>query len=214
MDVVERLGELLREAGFAGERHFALAGMPGGVPPADVSGRARSSRGRPAGYLARAVPKRRDCGLRRCRAGDPPAQGRGARAGRSDRERRRRGACADEAVGHRRLDRRGRPGTRRLPNRELRRKSVRRERQHCRSHGSPRGRSCARSRHRVGRPGAARRATRRPRGGRGRQPPRPLPRRHQLSASIVSTTSPGYRATGSSRSAASASISWSPTPPS
>jgi SAM-dependent methyltransferase len=36
VDVVERLGELLREAGFAGERHFALAGMPGGVPPADV----------------------------------------------------------------------------------------------------------------------------------------------------------------------------------
>jgi SAM-dependent methyltransferase len=36
VDVVERLGELLREAGFAGERHSALAGMPGGVPPADV----------------------------------------------------------------------------------------------------------------------------------------------------------------------------------
>jgi methylase of polypeptide subunit release factors len=36
VDVVERLGELLREAGFAGERHSALAGMPGGAPPADV----------------------------------------------------------------------------------------------------------------------------------------------------------------------------------
>ena len=34
MDVVERLGELLREAGFAGERHSALGGLPGGVPPA------------------------------------------------------------------------------------------------------------------------------------------------------------------------------------
>jgi methylase of polypeptide subunit release factors len=34
--VVERLGELLREAGFAGERHSTLARMPGGVPPAEV----------------------------------------------------------------------------------------------------------------------------------------------------------------------------------
>ena len=36
MEVVERLGELLREAGFTGERHSALAGLPGGVPPPEV----------------------------------------------------------------------------------------------------------------------------------------------------------------------------------
>ena len=36
MDVVEQLGELLREAGFAGERSSVLAGMPGGVPPPEV----------------------------------------------------------------------------------------------------------------------------------------------------------------------------------
>jgi hypothetical protein len=33
---VERLGELLRDAGFGRDRHFALMGMPGGVPPATV----------------------------------------------------------------------------------------------------------------------------------------------------------------------------------
>jgi SAM-dependent methyltransferase len=36
VDVVEQLGELLREAGFAGERHTGLAQMPGGVPPTEV----------------------------------------------------------------------------------------------------------------------------------------------------------------------------------
>jgi hypothetical protein len=33
---VERLGELLRDAGLGRERHFALMGMPGGIPPAPV----------------------------------------------------------------------------------------------------------------------------------------------------------------------------------
>jgi methylase of polypeptide subunit release factors len=33
-NVVGRLGEVLREAGFGRERHFALMGRPGGVPPA------------------------------------------------------------------------------------------------------------------------------------------------------------------------------------
>jgi len=35
-DAVERLGELLRDAGFGRERHFALMGIPGGVPPAEA----------------------------------------------------------------------------------------------------------------------------------------------------------------------------------
>jgi hypothetical protein len=35
-DTVERLGESLREAGFGRERHFALMGTPGGIPPAEA----------------------------------------------------------------------------------------------------------------------------------------------------------------------------------
>jgi len=35
-DAVERLGELLREAGYGRERHFALIGTPGGLPPAEA----------------------------------------------------------------------------------------------------------------------------------------------------------------------------------
>jgi SAM-dependent methyltransferase len=36
VDVVEQLGQLLRAAGYARERHSALGKFPGGVPPADV----------------------------------------------------------------------------------------------------------------------------------------------------------------------------------
>jgi methylase of polypeptide subunit release factors len=46
-DVIERLGELLREAGFGGARHAALVHTPGGVPPSEAletAGRADDAR--------------------------------------------------------------------------------------------------------------------------------------------------------------------------
>ena len=36
MHAIERLGDLLREAGFGRDRHFALTGMLSGVPPPEV----------------------------------------------------------------------------------------------------------------------------------------------------------------------------------